>query len=491
MGRLARSLRPDSIRWLLGLTTLTLCSWARCLGTGSFKIDENYPSERFGTLLLVAMFIGWGLAVSGWAEMVARPPERPRRLAFVGLFVAAWMLPLLSNDIFSLFAHASLSSQGQDVYTSAHSFPSSPWFSWIGERWRNSPSPYGPVSLIAAWPSVLGGSNPWLAELFLKLGWLVPLGVLMEISFRVFSGRPLFHVLLWLNPLFLVEGPGQLHPDLVGVLLITAGLLMRGRARGLGGATAWSLATLSKWNFGFTLPWFWLSGTLTRAQRRRRGALLVLSLVVLGAAFYAPFWRGPATLVGPLHETGPASGWSRSPVVDCIDGAVRILRGDDRFHPDPLTTEAIGENLEVRAVVWQVAQTVMQLLALAAILALARGLMRGYDEKGLAFATGALVVALVTLASPKFQSWYLMSALPFFGLSCPPAWRRWWVWAVAASVSTEFSLALPRAATVFPVVSAVTTIATATVFLGWFRARFWELNPEEVQTVQVVEGASL
>ena len=491
MAPVPRSLRPEWIRWLLGLTLLTLCSWARWIGTGSLKIDENYPSEKFGTLLLLAMCVGWGLSVSGWAEMLSRPPQRPRRLAYAGLFIMAFMLPLLSNDIFSLFAHASLSSQGHDVYTSARSFPSSAWFSWIGERWRTSPSPYGPVTLVAAWPSVLGGNNPWLAELFLKLAWLVPLAVVMEISFRVFPDRPTFHGLLWLNPLFLVEGPGQLHPDLVGVLLITSGLLMRQRAPGLGGATAWSLATLSKLNLGFSLPWFWLSGTVTQAQRQRRGLLLLLSLLVWGTVLYIPFWRGPATLVGPLRAIAANRLVTPSPVVDCVETVVGFLRGEDFFLPKTQPAVAAGQDLEVRAFVWQVAQGLMQLLALAAILPLARSLLRGYNEKRLAFATGAFVVALLTLASPKFQSWYLMSALPFFGLSCPPAWRRWWVWVVATSVTTEFSLALPPTAMLFSPCAAITTTATAVVFLSWFRARYWELQPQEIQTPLVVERASL
>ena len=117
-----------------------------------------------GTLLLVALCLGWALAVTGWAAMLDDPPERPRRLFYLGLLVTAWMLPLLSNDLFSLFAQASLSSHGQDVYPSATADPDSVWFSWIGERWQQSPSPYGPVTLLAAWPSVLGGGNPFLAE---------------------------------------------------------------------------------------------------------------------------------------------------------------------------------------------------------------------------------------------------------------------------------------------------------------------------------------
>ncbi len=48
-------LRSHEIRWLVGLGIVTLCSWARWFATGSTKIDQNYPSEAVGTLLLVAL----------------------------------------------------------------------------------------------------------------------------------------------------------------------------------------------------------------------------------------------------------------------------------------------------------------------------------------------------------------------------------------------------------------------------------------------------
>jgi hypothetical protein len=487
MAPLSRSFRSDGIRWLLGLTVLTLCSWGRWYATGSLKIDENYPSEKLGTLLLLAMCIGWGLLISGWIGMLTRPPEQPRRLVYAALFIVAWMLPLLSNDIFILFAQASLTAQGQDVYTSAQSFPTSVWFSWIGERWRANPSPYGPLTLIAAWPSVLGHGNPWLVELYLRLAWLVPLIIVMELSFRAFRDRPMFHVLVWLNPLFMVEGPGQLHPDLLGVIAITAGLLLRRRAPGLGGSSAWALATLCKWNLGFTLPWFWLSGTRNQAQRLWRAALLALSLLGMGAVFYAPFWRGPETLFSPLRALAANTMVPGGSVVDCVGVVATSLRGDvfDAKHP---LQEPGARPREARASAWKVAQWFMQFLALAAIVPLVLGLLRGFGDERLAVVTGAFIVALLTLASPKFQSWYLMSALPFFGLSCPPAWRRWWVWVVATSVTEEFSLVLPRTAALFAPCVAISTVATALVFLLWFRARFWGPLPLDQGTPVHREG---
>jgi hypothetical protein len=81
-------------------------------------------------------------------------------------------------------------------------------------------------------------------------------------------------------------------------------------------------------------------------------------------------------------------------------------------------------------------------------------------------------VAALTLASHRFQSWYLVAALPFFGLRCTEVWRRWWLAVVPLSVATEFIHVLPRTALLLPVWSVVTNTGVILVFLMSFKARY-------------------
>src|SRR5262249_10173915 len=286
------------------------------------------------------------------------------------------MLPLLSNDLFSLLAQASLSAHGKDVFASASAYPESPWFAWVGERWRQSPSPYGPVTLLAAWPGVLGGATPLRSA-----AWLVPLIVLVELSLRAFPARPAFHAFLWLNPLLLVEGVGQLHPDLLGLLLVTAGILLARRSPGLGSGMAWSLATLSKLIFGLALPWFWLHGTRDASARLRRAGVLLLCFAASAALAYAPFWRRPETVLGQLRglRANPlVAGGTLADVVGTVAGA---LSGEQETAP----VEAFDPHQHaVRARAAQLTQLVAMLLALAAVVPLGLGLLRGLDEDRLA-----------------------------------------------------------------------------------------------------------
>src|SRR5262249_50399058 len=290
-------------------------------------------------------------------------------LFYLGILATGWMLPLLSNDLFSLFAQASLSSQGQDVFASAASLQNSPWYAWVGARWQQSASPYGPVTILAAWPSVLGGSNPFLADAWLKVAGLVPLAIVFELSLRAFPGRPMFHVMLWLNPLLLVEGFGQLHPDLIGALLIVAGLLVGRRSPGLGGCTAWALATLTKLNLALTVPWFWLVRTRTWTGRLARAALLAVCLLAAAGLVYAPFRHGPETVRGQLRALRSNTLVPGGTLVDVAGTVAGALAGPDARRGTPVE-QFDARQQQARARAWRIAQVVAALLALAALVPL-------------------------------------------------------------------------------------------------------------------------
>jgi hypothetical protein len=465
----------DERRWLLGLGIVTACSWGRWLATGSPKVDENYPSELAGGLLFVGLVVGWALLVVGWRGLLAHPPMQPRRLAFLGLGVAGVMLPMLSNDLFSVLSYASLAAQGRDVYTTVSWLPHSVWSPWVGERWAEKVCVYGPTTLVAALPGALGGANPWLAMAALRLAWFIPLALVMELSFRRFRDRPAFHAMVWLNPLWLVEGPGQLHTDLLGVVAVTAGILLQTGGRPRAGWVLYGLAVLGKYTFVFDGLWFWLCGATTLRQRLLRLPVLAATVLGLAVLAFAPFWRGPATLTEPIRAlAGMNPGGSITEVAGIL---VDLLRGGGVPHAGSPVTSTLELDRATHATTWWAVSLVLRVvtLGLAARL-LTLVLRRPADRNRLALGTGALAVAVITLASHRFQSWYLLAALPFFGLHCTAAWRRWWLAVVALAVSTEFVHVLPRASALLPVWSVVTNGGVVVAFLAFFRARYWTLE---------------
>ncbi len=237
---------------------------------------------------------------------------------------------------------------------------------------------------------------------------------------------------------------------------------------------AWSLATVAKLNFGLAAPWFLLSGTRGWPDRVRRALVLALTLAATATILYTPFWRGPETVLGQLQGLRTNTFVPGGTLVDVVGTVAGGLAGS-KVTPRVELFDPRQQDVRTRAAQGRAAARDAHCPG-GHHPARARPAPRDLDEDRLALATGAFIVAMVTLASPKFQSWYLMTALPFFALCCPPEWRRWWVWAVATSVAPEFALVLPRSAFLFSP-WALTTLASVVVFLLSFRARFWTLAP--------------
>jgi hypothetical protein len=485
--------RGDERRWLAGLALVTACSWGRWLATGSLKVDESYPGEVAGTLLFAALLTGWALLITGWRGMLLRPPRAPRRLAFAGLAIAGLMLPMISNDVFSVLAYGSLTAHGHDVYATADALPHSVWYRWIGEHWNEKVCVYGPTTLVAILPSAVAGANPWLALLLLRATWFVPLALAMELSFRRLRDRPFFHAMVWLNPLWIVEGPGQLHADLLGLTALVFGVLLAGAGRPRSSFVAYAVAVLGKYSFAFAGPWFWLSGASSARQRALRLPVIAAVLAALAVVFFAPFWRGPATVTEPIRALAAMNpGGSITEVIGTI---VQVLRGGGIPHADAPVRAALDADRAANGTTWFVVSLIMRLVTLAVGVRVLHGMLRRpHDEDRIALGTGALVVGVLTLASHRFQAWYLVAALPFFGLHCTEVWRRWWIAVVGVAVTTEFVYVLPRTALILPVWVAVTTAVTVVLFLASFRARFLramdERTPERAASHPTIERAS-
>jgi hypothetical protein len=467
-------------RLLAGLALVSACSWGRSFFTGSLKVDESYPGRTAGFALLAALIAGWALAVAGWRGILETPPENPRRTAFLALGIAALMLPMLSNDLFSVLSYGSLAADGHDVYTTTRWLSEGPFSPWLGARWSQTVCVYGPTTLLATLPAGLARGNPWVGLAVLRLAWTAPVVLVMELSFRRLRDAPWFHAMVWLNPLWLVEGPGQLHADLLGLVAIVAGVLLHRAGKVTASFGLYAAALLGKYSFGPAGLWFWLSRSQPRsAGETGRAGRLVGRLATMGAvfvaagvAFYAPFWHGLETITVPLRSLGRMNpGGSITEVLGIV---VQYVRTGSVTPPDMAVQAALEVDRAAKQTSWVVVSWVMRVVFLGvAARVLPPMLRKDASEETLALGTGVLSVALLTLAHHRFQSWYLLAVLPFFGLACTAPWKRWWTAVVALSVPVEFACVLERSSPVYPVWGALTTGAVVVVFVAWFRGRYW------------------
>jgi hypothetical protein len=466
---------PHGTRWLVGLCVVTACSWARALATGSLKVDENAPGAIVGSVLFLALLGGYWLMVSAWRHMLDSPPSDPRRLAYAGLAIASLMLPMLSNDVFSLFVYGSVAGSGHDLYTTAAWLPSSPFYGLMGQMWNSTVCVYGPTTLIATLPASVAGQSPLLALVLLRATWLVPTILVMEVSLRQLRDRPFFHAMVWLNPMWLIEGPGQLHTDMLGLVAITGGILLQLRGKHLRGWVAYAVAAVGKYSFVFTGLWFWLFGAKSTPDRGMRFFALAGFVMGVGVLSFSLFWQGPKTVTEPIHALSAMN--PGGSIVEFGGHVVRLLEGHGIASPDLPAKAAVALERADKASIWLVLTLLTRAAALGIALRVLYVLLRRADPADppppIALGTGVLVVAVLTLASHRFQSWYLLAALPFFGLECTPAWQRWWVAVVGLAVTITFIQVLPKTAFLLSVWAVISNTGTILVFLMSLKARYW------------------
>jgi hypothetical protein len=378
---------------------------------------------------------------------------------------------MLSNDVFSVLSYGAIAAQGHDVYTTASWLPQGPFYPWLGAHWSQTVCVYGPTTLLASLPAGLAKGNPWLGLVLLRLAWLSPVALVMELSFRRLHDQPFFHAIVWLNPLWIVEGPGQLHADLLGLVAITAGTVLHRAGKVRTSFAFYAAALLGKYTFATAGLWFWLSGASAPIDRARRLATIGAILVAAAIAFYLPFWNGAATLTVPLRTLGRMNpGGSITEVLGIL---VQWLRGGGVTPPDMAVQTALQVDRAAKQVSWLIVSWIMRVVFLVVVARVLPAMFqKPSDEATIALGTGVLTVALLTLANHRFQSWYLLAALPFFGLACPAVWKGWWVAVVAVSVPVDFACMLERTSPVYPVWGALTTGALVVVFVSRFRARY-------------------
>ena len=404
--------------------------------------------------------------------------------AYAALGIAALMLPMLSNDVFSLMAYGTGAARGHDVYGTTDWFASGPFYPLLGAHWNATVCVYGPGTLIATLPAAVANGNPWLGLVFLRLLWLAPVVGAMELTFRRLADRPGFHTMVWLNPLWLVEGPGQMHADLLGLSALSAGVALHLAGKTHKSAALYALAFWSKYTVVLTGMWFWLTGS--KGARLRRAAEMAAAILVAGAALYAPFWRGPETLLEPMAALGRMNPGGTFVEVGAILVQL-VTKAGSVTPPDMPVQAALALDRATKHASWVVLGVIARVVFVVAVWGATRALRgrRGeaasagdHDGVGgrdpVAAIAGAITVALLTLGSPRFQCWYLLAALPFFGLSLPPAWRRWWVLVAAVSVPVDFACMLERSSPVYPVWGAATTGAQVVAFFAWFSSRYWQ-----------------
>jgi hypothetical protein len=295
----------------LGESPLT--GWAPRIGPVFLKAFP-YPSLELRLPIFravsVALVLATWILYGGAAYWTARLQDARERRRVLGVIVAVALVahvllvllpPALSTDLYRYGLFGKMILMGDNPYLlPADALAGDSLWPYAG--WTHLRSHYGPTFLwVATGATRLGGGGPIGTALALKAVvavfnliacWTVrALARLKEDD----DGLTALALYAW-NPLVLLEGPGQAHPEGVMMALALLGVLLWWQGRPLTGFALLLASAAVKYVTG-VLVLLAAVKMVSEAEPRRRLGLVarllgVSALVAVG--LYAPFWGGGA-----------------------------------------------------------------------------------------------------------------------------------------------------------------------------------------------------
>jgi hypothetical protein len=265
-------------------------------------------------LLLFAMYVA--------ATVVAeRVPPRTVLIAVIAFNVIVLLgPPLFSTDVFSYQMYARLFARYHlNPYTHGPTAAAlDPLYSYIGAKWINTPSVYGPLFTLAS--ATLAGASITASEVVFKLiAALASFGTLLMIwrSAQLRNVNPTRAIALFgLNPLVTLYGVGGGHNDLLMLLFTTAAIYLLLQHRNVAGGASIIISTATKLTGGVLLPFALADRTHPEdLTRRHRNILLgaVIAAIVIAIPSFLFFGQGLFRLPGTLLNVQGSGQWESIP----------------------------------------------------------------------------------------------------------------------------------------------------------------------------------
>jgi alpha-1,6-mannosyltransferase len=334
----------------------------------------------------------------------------------LALTLGLLMPPVLSKDVYIYLLQGKLALQGVCTYTDGNLNNLHPWVEFVDPQWRDCPNHYGPVPMLlfslVAYFNTISGALIALKIAFLAIAFAT-LKVIDNIAnrFNIDKNRAVLAVAL--NPIFILQGLGQMHLDLLTGLLVALFIY------GLFAKPNWLICGLSIGALGLTktllLPvflGFWViyqAWTLRNNIFQLREAILGIGLaLMLFCVGYAPIWQGTQTLTHPMSYHS-----DKEPVKSVAELAAYA----GVFLTNPVVAPDVPNKLVAQKIlIGKKVTPILQILALLLALVVAWRAYQKPDKKGLLFQMGLLTLLIFIGYSPIMHPWYFLLVLPFFAL---------------------------------------------------------------------------
>ncbi len=410
---------------LLSAFVIVATSWYRVYVAGTIKVDghglSGVPVYIVFFSFVIALTIYSVSLYKLWKENILSSSEI-KLLSYVLAGLFSLMLPMLSNDIFSLLTYGDAANRGVDVYIDTHSNGISPYFDFVSDLWRKAPCVYGPVCLsMARIAAMIGGGHLLLAIAaykLLALSWAI---LFIEVMSRIGKllntpDRSLLFIIL--NPLVLMQGLAQLHCDGIAITLSGCMVYFFLSKKWYWAFVFAGLSIASKISFVLMLP-FLVVGLFIEKETwltflsRTAGGIAITVITVV--ALYLPYYTSPQTVQVPfkfVFEQDPAKSIAEV-IGDIVYFAPSVISGgEDKELQSNLHVKPSVSTKQLEA--WLLVKKISQAFALLmSIWVFLRFWMGRRDLRQWMKVFTRLMLLFLLFYSHVFYAWYLLMVIPF------------------------------------------------------------------------------
>ncbi len=296
------------------------------------------PLEFIGVNLTVGEVVATLLVlVAGYLVALRYSEHIPQRLTIwaVAAFTTIVLIgpPLFSTDVFSYQVYAKMFAvyHINPYVHGPYAIYGDPLYQWIGAKWINTPSVYGPLFTFVS--SAFSASSVAFNDLAFKLIAAAASGGTLYLIWKSAQRRgvdPARGIALFgLNPLVTLYGVGGGHNDLLMLLLTTSGIYAVLARRDRSAGVMITAGTAIKLTGAIVLP-FALLGEAGRALSGRRRRLLAgaaSTTAVVAAASYVAFGTDILHITHTLQAVQDEGSWQSLPGFVFAQAHISVTHG--------------------------------------------------------------------------------------------------------------------------------------------------------------------
>jgi hypothetical protein len=276
-------------------------SWLRFYISNELKVDGVVMDSTLGLAITVLFFGCIGLQFFSFYKLEFEELSIHKYAQIINL-ISLFMLPCLSNDIFSLLGYGDAFDYTSSVFSTpvlSHSI----FYNYVSNLYTTTPNVYGLGSLSIAKVSIVNSSV--LASIFsLKFFSFVLVSISLYLLNKIgrIDKKNLGFVVL--NPLWTIQALGQTHTEVIAVSLLFLSLYYIHKNGYLISACCFGLAVLTKVSFVVCFPILIYYFYQSHSSNLRSISLFFLNYMLIGSGFLGCiyFYFGNIDVLSqPLH----------------------------------------------------------------------------------------------------------------------------------------------------------------------------------------------